>query len=648
MLRAMRGATQTWVIKLLLIFLVVSFAIWGVGDMFRGNPQQRLVACIGGIYVPFKFLFGSSAAICTGHQITVQTLQDEFERSFEMNRQKLGPDFTQKAALQMGYLDRTLSELIDRVLFDRIVKESELSFDDAFILREITAMPGLRTPEGKFDTEAFRGAVRKLRMTEQEFVDYTRDSVQRNLTLTTLAGVAALPKIGADQILVAHGQERQIQALRLAHESLPVPPGPSDEELNTYYTAHGAQFIAPEYRSISILEIVLEDIGKNTVISDQDLAAAFEKRRDEFALPERRDLLQILVPDEAKAKAIAAEAKAGKDLKKVAATQRLNPIVLEDQTEQNILPSLYTNVFTAETGAIIGPVNTEFGWHVLQLTRIQPATQQVLAEVKDGLRAKMQRERAAEDVQNLANKVDDDLAGGKSLKEISETYNFKLSNFPELDAGGNTADGKNAGMPKPDMTLKNAFGLNEGESSSLLDDRKGNYFVVHVDKIMPSHVRELAAVKDKVVAAWHADRQTQAAAAEAAKLADLWRQDATAYDTLLKKRGVSPLTAGPVSLLTGFDKTLPRTMQKDVFALKPGQVVTGADSEAHYLVRLAGYKEFDPAKNPGAQTVLKSKLSNVWREIMMEQYEVALQKEMATHVNKDLIDELKDAQAARE
>ena len=641
MLRAMRGAAQTWAIKLLLVFLVVSFAIWGVGDMFRGNPQQRLVACVGGFYLPFSFMFGSTAAICTGKRITVQTLQTEFQRTYQTERKKLGPDFTQKIARQLGYLDRALRGLTEHILFDRTVAENEILFDDALVLREIGNSSNLHTADGQFDTVAFRNAIKKLGMTEREFIDYAREGVQRDILLATLAGIATPPKIATEQILAAHGQERQLQALRLAHEALPVPAAPSEEELNKYYAGHAGQFTAPEYRSVSILKMQIDEISKNTVIPDQDIAAAFEKRRDEFALPERRDLLQIIVPDEAKANAVASAAKASKNLQQTAAGLHLKPSPMDDQTEQNILPSLYTNVFTADTGAIIGPVKTDFGWHVLQLTKIKTATQPVLDDVKDKLRTKLQQEHAADDIQNLANKVDDDLAGGSSLDEIAETYKFKIVKFPAIDAAGNTEEGKSAKMPMPDVTLKNAFGLNEGESSSLIDDHMGNYMVLHVDKIMPSHVRDIATIKDKVAAAWRADQQTQAAAAEAAKHAELWRQNPGAYDNLAKQRGMSIVTVQPVSLLAGFDKSLPRTMQEEIFALKPGAVTVGADAEAHYLVRLVDYKAFDAAKNIAAQTSLKSKLSLKWKEGLFDQYEVALQKDMPVHVNRAVLDELR-------
>jgi peptidyl-prolyl cis-trans isomerase D len=448
--------------------------------------------------------------------------------------------------------------------------------------------------------------------------------------------------LATNAIVAAQGQERQIQILRLSHEAMPITATPSDDDLGKYYAAHTPQFTAPEYRSVSIMEMMINDISKNTVITDSDIAEAFEKRRADYAEPERRDLIQVMLPNEAKAVQLitAAQAQAGKDLKQLASAQGLKPVVMEGQTEQTILPALYTNVFTANEGAIIGPIKTEFGWHVLQLTKITAPTKPTLDQFKDKLREQLQRERAAESIQNLANKVDDDLAGGKSLDEIAATYKFKIVKFPTLDADGNAEDGKNASVPMPEVTLKNAFGLNEGESSGLLDDRKGNYMVVHVDKIMPSHARDLATIKDKVAAAWRTDKQVQAAAAEATKMAETWSHDANAFNTLSQRHGVSIVQVQPVSILAGFDKNLPRTLQKDIFTLKPGETVVGADADAHFIVRLANLKALDPAKNPAAQTNLRSKLSNDWREAMLDEFEKALEQRSQVRVNQIVLNDM--------
>ncbi|MEJ0063635.1 MAG: peptidyl-prolyl cis-trans isomerase [Alphaproteobacteria bacterium] len=635
----MRGAAQTWVIKLLLLFLALSFSIWGVGDMFRGNPAQRIVACIGGIYIPFNFFFGSSAALCTGEKITVQMLNMEFQRKFEMAQQKAGPDFTLEIARQLGFMDKALQDMIFFRLFGRVAAEFGLQFDAPTIIKQLADQPELRTADGKFDHDRLRKAIAQLHMNEAEFIDYMRDSAQRTLTTGIFALASSPPQTLTQQVLAARGQERLTQVLRLAHDAMPAPAVPDDEVLQQFHESHAEPFTAPEYRDISVLKVFIDDVSKNIRVSDQDIAAAFEARQGEFVLGERRDLVQVVVGDETKASKLAEAARSAKDLKKAADKIELATATLEDQTEQSIIPALYTNVFTAEAGDIIGPVKSDFGWHVIQLARIKPPYKPVLNDIKDKLREKIQRERGAEEIQIMANKIDDALGGARSLEDIGDEFKLPVAKFSAIAATGKTADGKNAEIPSPaDLVLKNAFALNEGESSAMLDDRKGNFLVVHVDKIMASHLRPFAEIKDKVAAAWRADQQTQAAALEAGEIASLWEQKPNAFAELSARHGVTGRQGDPMSILGDFDKGLPKSIRQSVFSLKSDGVAVGADDKAHYIVRLIGFKAFNPDKNIGAQTKLKTSIVKTWRADILHQFESMLRQKFNVHVNDIVLD----------
>ena len=639
MLRAIHNVSQTWLVKILMLFLVGTFAIWGVGDIFRGNPMQRTIACIGGFYVPFNFFFNSGAAICTGERITVQALEEEFQRNYDTLRRQSGMEINRNLARKLGLMNKTLDALIMQILFDREVTGFGLKYHSDFILRQIAGMPELLTADGKFNEENFRRAVNDMHMTEAGFIDHARRTMQRETFIAALSDGAAPPAAYMQQLLEAEGQERTTQILRLAHNSIPAPPVPGEAEIGKFHESHADSFKTPERRSIGILKILLEDVAQNTVISDHDLASAFAKRQDEFARPERRDLLQTVMSSEAEAKKLAQAAAAGKSLKRAAEKMQKPVITLEDQTEQNILPALFANVFAADAGAVIGPVKSDFGWHVIQLTKIKPPVKPVLDKIKAQLRGKLQMERAAEEIQTLANKIDDDLAGGKSLDDIAQSRQLRAVQFGAIDATGKTEDGKESGLPAPDLTLKNAFALNEGESSSLLDDSKGNFFVVHVDKIIPAHVPPVAAVKNRVAEAWRADRQTQAAAAMAEEIAAVWRQKPGDFAGLGKRRGVTVMAGEPVSLLGEFNKNLPSSMREQIFDLKSGEIAIGADEGAHYIGRLSGRKPVDPAKHQGMQETLKKNVPKEWKDDLLKQYENVLKQRFSVRINQVALDE---------
>jgi peptidyl-prolyl cis-trans isomerase D len=635
MLRAMRGAAETWIIKVLMVFLVISFSIWGVGDIFRGNPQQRVIACIDGFYLPLSFFFGSSAAICTGKVITAQDLTLDFQRSFDSERQRRGIDFTPAKAVQQGMLEQVLREAVARQLFDHAAKDFSLRYDSRAVLEQLAKMPELRTKDGKFDQNAFRRIMGNMRMDETAFLDYVRRDFAHTQSIGIFGALANLPQSLSDQLMKAQGQEMVLQLLRLPHDKMPAPPAPDQAVLEKFQTDHAKLFTAPEYRSISLLQLVLDDVSKGITVSDADVAAAFATRAQEFAQGERRDLLQVVMADEAEAKALAARAQASRNLRQAATVDKMDVVVLEDQSEETIPSELYTTVFTAEPGTISDPIKTDFGYHIVQLVKIKPPYKPTLAEVSDKLRAKIQRERGQEAIQELANKVDDELAAGRSLDEIATAHQLRITAIPVIDSEGNDAAGKKVSLPlgSSGIIIQNAFGLGEGESSTLLDDHRGNFIVVHVEKITPAQLRAFTETKEKVLAAWQAEQQRQAAAAEADKVLAEWQTKPQGLAELSKRPRLIGTDNLTISAMGGPIAAMPASLQQKLFSFKQNELAVGEDAQAHYVVRLAGFRSFDATKNAEAQASFRNRLINAWRGDVVEQIDIALRAQHHVRIN---------------
>ncbi len=642
MLRAMRGAAETWIIKVLMVVLVISFSIWGVGDMFKGNPQQRLVSCIGGVYIPLKILFGSNAAICTGQQVTVGMLEREFTRIFELAKNKT-PDLTAAEAKKKGFLDQALRAISGRFLFDHVAKDFELRYDNKAVLAQLANMPELRAKDGSFDQEAFQRVTRNMQMTEAEFINFMRDDFARNQSIGIFSALATPPQTLFDQILRAQGQEILTEIITLPHEMLPAPPAPDAATLEKYYQDNPKLFTVPEYRTFSVLRITLDDLANGFSVSDEQVAAAFEKHKDEFARGEQRTLRQVVLSNEDEANALAKAARAKHSLQQAAEAIKKDVVTLEDRSESNIPPALYTTVFAADQGSINDPVKSDFGYHVIEVTKITPAYTPKLDEVKDKLRQKLQREKAQEAIQELANKIDDALDDGKSLEELAADFQLKLEKHEQLNRDGFDKDGKKPEIQNYGIILQNAFGLNEGEGSPVLDDHRGNFIVVRTDKIFVSQPPPYAEIKDKVLKNWVAAEQRKAAAAQADKIRAEWLKQPKIFKELSQRPPLSGKTGAPLSLLGGLSPDMPHAMQPEVLSLKLGEIAIGSEANKHYIVRLSGFGAYDAAKNTEAQSGVKNQLEKGWRADVLDMFEAALRIQQPVRFNPTLLETLRKA-----
>jgi peptidyl-prolyl cis-trans isomerase D len=230
----------------------------------------------------------------------------------------------------------------------------------------------------------------------------------------------------------------------------------------------------------------------------------------------------------------------------------------------------------------------------MQLKKIIPAGKPPLAEVKDQLRQDLQHDQAVDSVTNLVNKLDDQLGGGQSLEDIADTLKLRLVKVLAVDSNGKMPDGKApAELPGGADTVKAAFGQGSGETSPILDDKNGNYFIVRTDGVTPSAPKPFDSVKAKVADNWKNGERKRLAAAEAEKIAKALRDGKTPASFAVQK-GIDVRVSKPISMLGAKDPALPASALPQIMGMKKGDVITTEQDNEQLVLRLAEIVPVDP------------------------------------------------------
>jgi foldase protein PrsA len=135
--------------------------------------------------------------------------------------------------------------------------------------------------------------------------------------------------------------------------------------------------------------------GKDKV-SDAQIEDFYNKNKARFAQPERRDLLVVLTKGEAKAKAAQKALKGGQSWKAVAKKFSIDEASkaqggkLPAQAKGTLEKQLDEAVFKAQKGKLSGPVKTQFGYYLFEVTKVQKASQQTLEQAKETIRQTLQ------------------------------------------------------------------------------------------------------------------------------------------------------------------------------------------------------------------------------------------------------------------
>ena len=627
MLDSLRRHATGWVAKVLFAILILSFAIWGIGDVLRNRGASSAVAKVAGT------------------EIGAEEVENEFDRQYRELQQQLGQNLDKRAAAGLGLMEQALQTAVARRLVDAHARELDLTVADATVAERIRQNPSFQSASG-FDRQQFELFLRGIGMSEAQYVAALRDDIVRRSILDALTAPLSVPGTLARKLVEFRQEQRRGAALLVEAKGVAVE-APDDAALEAYLKENEATYAAPEYRSLTLVTLQPADLAGEVEVPEADLRAAYEARIASYKKPEQRRLEQLLAKDEATVQRAAELVAGGQSFVQVAAALKdagverseLGPLARGD------LPAgLDEAAWALAEGGTSAPVKSEFGWHLLRATAVEPEQVQPFDEVKAELARELALERAANRLPDLASRLDDELAAGAGIDAAAAKLGLSALKLERVDRTGHTAAKERLAADRltPEI-LQAAFQAAQGETSLLQQTADGGYYLFRVDAVEPSRPRALAEVRADVEAAWKEAEQRKRARARAEELKGRATSPA-ALAELGKETGVKLVPIGPVTRdATGELEGLNAQAVAALFATKPGEVA-GAVVDVPDGSALVATEEVVPAQVEqalvdGTETAVLSSLRN---EIVAG-YEAALRRRYPVSVDQAVLGRLTQA-----
>lgn len=628
MLESLRKGAGSWVVKGFLFLLVISFAVWGIGDIFRGRTDTTLIA-VGDV------------------KIEPQEFTDAFNREMRRFSQAIGQPLDREQARAFGLVDRTLQQIVTQTLYDIEAADLGLVASRDAILRQIRENPAFQNEFRQFDPFRFEQLLRENGFTEASFIAASQRDLTRSQLLEAVAGGAHPPQALVEFFYKRQQEKRVAEVLTVPDAAFKDVGEPDQAQLEKFHSEHATQFTAPEYRAVTFVTLKPEDLLEETQVTDEELRNEYQDRLQELSTPEKRQVEQILVNDEAAAQQAAERVRAGEDFYKVAqevAGQNESAVRLGEQQREDLLPEAADAVFALSKGEASDPVKTGFGWHVFRVTEITPGRKPSFEEARPKLEEELKLRRASEAMFDMANRLDDALAAGSSLEEIAQQFKLRYVQLGAVDPDGRNARGEPIeSLPQPPEFLRAAFSTEAGAEPQLREFDAGGYFVLRVDKVTPPALRPLEEVRDAVAEAWKAERRSAAAAERAQALAEKARQGdlkALAEEGGYAYARIEPLTrqeaAGRAEL--SFEAA------QALFSLQPGETATAASREAdgQLVVKLVEVQPADPAADPSGVARVREQLRAQLAGELLVNFREALERQVEIRVNERALEAMFD------
>ncbi|MBX3567192.1 MAG: SurA N-terminal domain-containing protein [Rhizobiaceae bacterium] len=527
MLDTLRTAAGTWVAKLLLMLLVLSFAVWGVSGQLSG---------IHG---------GNSVLTAGGTEVSVNEYRLAYDRQLSVLSQRFGQRVTREMAQALGVDQQVLSQLIAGAVLDEQARLMGLGLSKDKIADLTATDPAFKGSDGRFSRQQFEYVLRQIGMRPEDYFNNRAQVAIRQQIVEAVSDGMKAPDTFLRAVALYRGEDRTADYLMLPKSLAgPVAP-PSDAVLSSWFDEHKKTYSAPEYRKIAYVKLEPEDILDEAAVSDDQVRADYETNKARYTTPETRTIEQLVFASREAAETALASLKSGTTFDKIveAEGKTLSDVQIGTLGKDKVTdPKVAEAAFALQPGAVSEIVDGAFGPVLVRVTAINPEVVKSYEDVAGEIRRDLALNEAHRVLLDVHDSYEDARAGGDTLTEAADKLKLKVVRVDAVDRSSQRPDGTIINdLPASAALLKAAFETETGVENDAVTIGNDGYVFFEVEAITPARDRTLDEVKEKVTADWIAADTTKKLSDKAAEL-DKRLKDGTTIDALATELGLEKQT----------------------------------------------------------------------------------------------------------
>jgi peptidyl-prolyl cis-trans isomerase D len=618
-------------VQIFLGLIALTFVTWGIESYTTMRAGRNTVATVNGM------------------EISAREFEEELRRRQDQLRQMLGAnyDHTQfdTPDMRRGLLD----SLISQRLVASAAGRSNLTVTDEALLDAIHSIPAFKGPDGSFSKSTYEQVLRQQNppMSPPQFESRLRYELSLNQLTRAVGESAIASRTVAERLAAIEAQSREISEHRILTQQF-LPQVKIDEaKLKAYYDENPAQFQVPERVKAEYVVLSGDAMAAQESVSPQEVRAQWESAYG----PKLRE------KEEARKKAQEIAAAVRKDpasFAEVAKRESQDPGSKDAGGDLGFAPrgsfvKPYEDaLFRMKEGQISEPIETEFGFHVIQATGVQkkdgreerrsshilitaPAEAKPFEAMRDQIEAELKKGRAAkrfgeaaDQFQNMVYEQPD------SLKPVAERFKLKVETSGWIGRG---ASGKELGVldnPKLVAALFSSDALKNRRNTDAIEVAPGTLVAARVAEHQPAVQRKFDEVKNDIA--------TLLQRREAGELA---RKDGAAkLEQLLKGENAGVKWSPPKTVSRRDGQNMPEqvlrpVMSADVSKL-PAYVGLPVGDAGYMLVRISKVIEGDPKEQRSDEALQRS--AGVAGGAQYQAYVASLRQQADIEVNQPALE----------
>jgi peptidyl-prolyl cis-trans isomerase D len=499
---------------LLLLLILPSFVLVGVSSYNNRGGGNDGVATVD------------------GKAITQQEWESAQRRQLDQARQMMGEQFDQKLFETPEAKQAVLDQLVaDRAINAEIVR-NHLTVSDAALQKAILAIQAFRKEDGTFDMDRYKAALAAQGMTPEMFDARMRHDMAIQQLVGSVQQTAFAPRAVANRLSDINDEEREVQELLFPVANYVSQVKVTDDMIKAYYDKNAALFQVPESVKAEYVVFDSSAVEKQVNVSDAEVADAYNKNKARFTTPEKRTASHILInvkkgasaaddaAAKAKAQAILDEVRKNpNDFAKIAKAQSQDPGSAELGGDLGVVQKgvfvkpVEDAIYSLKEGEVSGLVRSEFGYHIIKITKVVPESQKSLEDAKPEIVAELKKAKMSAKYTELAETFRNTVyEQSDSLKPVADKLGLTIQTADNLTRKPNPALG-NAPVNNPKFldAIFSSDAVKNKRNTDAIEVAPGTLVAGRVVEFKPATKRPLAEVEAAI-----RQRVTQE---EAAKLA---------------------------------------------------------------------------------------------------------------------------------
>ncbi|BBN59518.1 SurA N-terminal domain-containing protein [Hydrogenovibrio marinus] len=490
MLQSIRERAQGWIAWIIVGLIIITFALFGIQEYAQGEKK-------------------TAVAVVNGEDITATDFLKLYHRQKARLQQQFG-DMYDQIVKDDQLRDQVLNALIESSVVEQWAKSHNMAITDAELSMVIQSAKVFQK-DGKFDQATYENILNRNGLTvggfEQEQRDFLLENQSRQLTAISQMAPESLFK----QLVDLQYQQRKMNYLRIDQKPLMKMAVISQDQMHSYYEKHKQQYVIPQQISIDYVLLSEDELSEKIKVTDDALQAYYQDNKDQFTEPEQRQASHILIRIDGKTTAeqalkkaqdIRQQIEAGADFSEMAKKYSQDPGSAKLGGDLGLfqqgmmVPAFDKAVFSMKVNEISEPVKTNFGYHLIKLTKIEPKRTKSFAEVKTDVETMYRKKQAEKEYFELQDKLNSiSYEQPDTLEPAADAVGMDVKTSEPFSKAGGVDE-----LTQNPKVIKAAFSeeVMKGNNSSSIELSPTSSVVIRVHKVIPTKQQAFDDVKDEV------------------------------------------------------------------------------------------------------------------------------------------------------